>query len=315
MINVDRYRYSSRKKRKPGRLILSLLVLLAVAAGVFFLVRGEGRAGIKRLFASAGPEDTLAELWKNRFYDELITRCDERLAADPLDHDALAYRGFSYFYRAAAQISVENRVPDLEEAIISLRRARISDAQRMGPEKDYILGKAYYLKGKYYYDLCIFYLERSLEAGFSSEDAFDYLGLAYTQLDRAEEGLSYFLRAVENNPTDLLLLTTGQSFLRLKRTREAEEYLIRAVNKTDDPGVEKKSRFLLGQLYFDRQDYFKAEGEYKRILELEPEAADAYFYLGEIYAALGDTVKARAQWRKTLIIDPSHYGAKLRYYK
>jgi tetratricopeptide (TPR) repeat protein len=315
MINVDRYRYSSRKKRRPGRLIIVPVVLLLIATAGFFLLKGGTKAGLKTLFASGSGESSLAELWKNRRYDELIARCDERLVADPLDHDALAFRGFSYFYRAVGEISAEIRVPDLEEAIISLRRAQISDAVRMGPEKDYILGKAYYLKGKYYYDLCIRYLERSLEAGLASEDAYDYLGLAYTQLDRGEEGLEYFLKAVEKNPTDLLLLTTGQSFLQLKRTREAEEYLIRALNKTDDPGVEKKCRFLLGQLYFEREDYFKAEDEYKRILGLEPESADAHFFLGEIYAALGDAVKARAEWRKTLIIDPSHYGARLRYYK
>jgi tetratricopeptide (TPR) repeat protein len=315
MINVDRYRYSSRKKRKPGRLVLVLFLLLLISAAAFFLMRGKAAAGWKSIFAVRSSENTLADLWKDRRYDELIGRCDDRLAENPMDHDALAYKGFSHFYRAAAEISVESRVPDLEEAIISLRRARISDAVRMGPEKDYILGKAYYLKGKYYFDLCIFYLERSLAAGLDSEDSYDYLGLAYTQLDRVEEGLDYFLKAVEKNPTDLLLLTIGQSFLQLKRTREAEEYLIRAVNKTDDPGVEKRSRFLLGQLYFEKQDYFKAEGEYKQILSLEPSSADAYFYLGEIYEALGDTVKARAQWRRTLVIDPTHYGAKLRYYK
>jgi tetratricopeptide (TPR) repeat protein len=315
MINIDRYRYSSRKKKKPGRLILLLFVLLLAAAGGYFLLRGKETARWKTLFSVQSSENSLAELWKNRLYDELIARCDERLAEDPMDHDALAFRGFSYFYRAAAQISVESSTQDLEEAVISLRRARISDDARMGPEKDYILGKAYYLKGKYYYDLCIFYLERSLAAGFSSEDSYDYLGLAYTQLNQVEEGLDFFLQALEKNPTDLLLLTIGQSFLQLKRTREAEEYLIRAVNKTDDPEVEKKSRFLLGQLYFEKQDYFKAEGEYKRILSVEPSTADAHFYLGEIYDALGDAVKARAEWRKTLVIDPSHYGARLRYYK
>ena len=79
--------------------------------------------------------------------------------------------------------------------------------------------------------------------------------------------------------------------------------------------MEKKSRFLLGQIYFDQNDNFKAEKEYLDILKLDPQSADAHFYLGEIYQKLGDKVKARAEWRKTLGIDPTHYGARLRYYR
>jgi hypothetical protein len=30
---------------------------------------------------------------------------------------------------------------------------------------------------------------------------------------------------------------------------------------------------------------------------------------------MSDLVRARAEWRKTLVIDPSHYGARLRYYR
>jgi Tfp pilus assembly protein PilF len=68
-------------------------------------------------------------------------------------------------------------------------------------------------------------------------------------------------------------------------------------------------------MFFDRKEYFKAEAEYLAVLARDPNSAEAHFYLGEIYAGLNDKVKARAEWRKTLLIDPSHYGAKLRYYR
>ena len=144
---------------------------------------------------------------------------------------------------------------------------------------------------------------------------YDYLGLAASQLDRLEEGLEYFQRALQINPTDLLLLIIGQTNLQLARAGQAEEYLIRAVNRTEDPAIEKRARLLLGQLYFDRQEYFKAEKEYREILEIDPNSADAHFNLGEIYSKMNDLVRARAAWRRTLIIDPSHYGARLRYYR
>ena len=54
---------------------------------------------------------------------------------------------------------------------------------------------------------------------------------------------------------------------------------------------------------------------YNRILALDPNAADAHYYLGEIYLKMTDPVRARSEWRKALLIDPSHYGARLRYYR
>jgi tetratricopeptide (TPR) repeat protein len=313
ILNAERYRYTGRKKKKRGWLVLAL-VAVAAAAGLL-LWRLELLPWPARHLRAEGRSEPLSALWTNRLYDELIARCDGLLAADPLDWRALSYKGFACFYKAMAESNQEERIPYLDEAIVSLRRARLAPAGGWTVEGEYILGKAYYHKGKYYYDLTIEYLQRALKAGYSAEDIYDYLGLAATQLDRAEEGLSYFRQAMEINPTDLLLLTMGQSYLQLGQTAEAEEYLIRAVNKTEDPAVEKKSRFLLGQLYFERQDLIKAEGEYQRILQLDPNAADAHYYLGEIYLKMNDPVRARSEWRKALIIDPSHYGARLRYYR
>jgi tetratricopeptide (TPR) repeat protein len=65
----------------------------------------------------------------------------------------------------------------------------------------------------------------------------------------------------------------------------------------------------------ERKDFLKAEEQYKEIIKLNPKSANAYFNLGEIYNQLNDMVKARSYWRETLKIDPSHYGAKLRYYR
>ncbi len=258
---------------------------------------------------------TLNELWSNRLYDEIIIRCNEALQNNPVDYFALVYKGFSYFYKSASEISLEDKIPNIEEAIVCLRRARLREDEAWRSETAYVLGKAYYHKGKYYYDLAIEYLTQALSAGYEGVDIYDYLGLSYNQLGMIEQGLEYFIKAVEIHPTDLLLLTVGQNYFELKRTAEAEEYLIRAINKTDDPAVTKKSRFLLGQLYFENKDFFKAENEYQQILKIDPRSADAHFYLGEIYQSMNDSVKARAEWRKTLIIDPEYYGAKLRYYK
>ncbi len=273
---------------------------------------------ISRIAGRIQPEQelqSLSDLWQNRLYDEVISRCDAQLRGNPLEPMTLAYRGFAYFYKAVSEVTLEERIPYLDEAIVSLRRSKLDPVDRWTAEADYILGKAYYHKGKYYYDLTLDYLQAALAAGYQREDIYDYLGLAATQLDLLEEGLDYFQKALEINPTDLLLLTIGQTYLQLDRSKEAEEYLLRSVNKTEDTAVEIRARFLLGQMYFDREDYFKAEDQYSEILKLDPNSSDAHYYLGEIYSKMNDPVRARAAWRKALAIDPSHYGARLRYYR
>jgi len=313
ILNVERYNYTRRRRPKRGWLILLLLVVLA-GGGALAWRLGLGPV-VQRLLRPQARSQPLAELWEDRLYDPLIARCDQLLKSDPLAPEALVYRGFSYFYKAVAGSTQEDRLPYLDEAVVSLRRAKLSKAGPWPAQTDYVLGKAYFHKGKYYYDLTLEYLKRALAAGFANEDIYDYLGLAATQLDRTEEGLGYFQKALETNPTDLLLLMVGQSYHELGRLAEAEEFLLRALNKTEDAAIEKKAHFLLGQMYFDRQEYFKAEKEYQAVIARDANAADAHFYLGEIYSRLNDPVKARAEWRKTLIIDPSHYGAKLRYYR
>jgi tetratricopeptide (TPR) repeat protein len=294
--------------------VVVLIILLLVTVGILAW-RLEWIDRIDRRFQTEQDSQPLSELWQNRLYDEVISLCDEQLAADPLEPTLLAYRGFAYFYKGVSEVTLEERITYLDEAIVSLRRAKLNAAGAWSSEVDYILGKAYYHKGKYYYDLTFRYLQAALAAGYEREDIYDYLGLAATQLDRLEEGLGYFQQALEINPTDLLLLTIGQTYLQAERRQEAEEYLLRAVNKTADAAVEIRARFLLGQMYFDREDYFKAEDQYSAILQQDPNSSDAYYYLGEIYSNMNDPVKARAHWRKALLIDPSHYGARLRYYR
>jgi tetratricopeptide (TPR) repeat protein len=291
-----------------------LLVLLLATTGVL----AWRLDWISRIRGRLQPEQDLqplSELWQNRLYDEVISRCDEQLESAPLDPALLAYRGFAYFYKGVSEVTLEDRIPYLDESIVSLRRAKLSSNSNWSAEVNYILGKAYYHKGKYYYDLTLRYLQAALSAGYQPEDIYDYLGLAATQLDRLEEGLEYFQRALEINPTDLLLLTIGQTYFQAERKQEAEEYLLRSINKTEDAAAEVRARFLLGQMYFEREDYFKAEDQYLEILTLNPNSSDAYYYLGEIYSNMNDPVKARANWRKALVLDPSHYGARLRYYR
>jgi tetratricopeptide (TPR) repeat protein len=311
ILSYDHY-HSGRGRRARRRLIPIAAVLVLAAVAVVFILRIP-----QRLLPASGAHagaGKLAELWKNERYDEVISIADAVLKSDPLNANALAYRGFASFYKAVSASTPEDKLPFLDDAIVCLRRAKLAGTSMAG-ETDYVLAKAYFHKGKFTYDLAVTYMESALARGFVQKDSYEYLGLSYTQLGDFEKGITNFLKALQEEQSDLLLLTIGQSYYQMKRTAEAVDYLLRALNKTEDKAIEKRARFLLGEIYLDRNELFKAEEQYSAITQLDSQSADAHFFLGEVYAKLNDRVKARAEWRAAFQIDPSHYGAKLRLFK
>jgi tetratricopeptide (TPR) repeat protein len=311
ILNYDHYRTGQRKRGRRTFLITfvggAVLVLVALAAVLKLPSRLFDPGAVRQA------PGKLPDLWKAGDYEGVISAADSLLKGDPLNSTALSYRGFACFYRAAAENALEEKLPYLDESIVSLRRALLVGTPFKG-EADYVLGKAYFYKGKYYYDESIAFMQSSIAKGYIQKDSNEYIGLAYTQLGEYDKGMEYFLTALKDDSGDLLLLTIGQTYYQMKRTADAIDYLLRTLNKTDDKAIEKRARFLLGEIYLDRNELFKAEEQYAAIVKIDPQSADAHFFLGEVYAKMKDPVKARAEWRNALIIDPSHYGARLRYY-
>lgn len=71
-------------------------------------------------------------------------------------------------------------------------------------------------------------------------------------------------------------------------------------------------RYALAQEYFNRQQFAQAEGEFKRILELQPQNQEARFDLGETYLNEKRLDDAKASFQQMLAQDPknadAHYG-------
>ena len=86
------------------------------------------------------PPGKLPDLFKAEKYDEVISSADAILKGDPLNPVALSYRGFASFYQAIAQNATEERMPFLDQAIVSLRRARLAGTPFSG-ETDYVLAR------------------------------------------------------------------------------------------------------------------------------------------------------------------------------
>ena len=311
--NIDRYRFYSRKsaKRKTGLLILLSLLGLSSLVAAFIIFVYPLLSGRESQIKTKA----VSELWNEGLYSEVADISEQTLSRRPLDREALMFYGFAQYYLAYYEKALEEKIPLLDDAIFSLRKAKLLPGDSYSSQIDYILGQAYYHKGSFYYDLTINYIDSSLDAGYIGRDTYEYLGLAHGGVGNPEREVEFFLMASQRRPTDLLLLSVGKAYYKLRDYDTAEDYLLRSLNKTSDRDIEKECRFALAEIYTQMKNFLKAESQYKAIVKLDPRSAVAHFQLGEIYYRMNDIVRARSQWRKTLAIEPTHHGAKLRYYK
>ena len=310
----ERFSFNQRKKKKKNtaKLILLIVVIAAVSFPVYKTVK---KGSIILPFdRKPGKNEKIMAMWESHQYAELITYTEELLSKNSTDFHALVFNGFSNFYEGLSHFSLEERIPYIDQSVVSLRKALVFNDKNLTAEIYYVLGKAYYHKGHFYTDLAVKYLEKSIAGDFIGEDVYEYLGLIYSAAGRKDKSAENFEKAVEKNPSDLLYLSLAQVYLELGKDESAEEYLIRTSNKTTDNELEEKSYFLLAEIYEKRNDIIKMEDMLKKILQNNPRSADAYYKLGEIYERNGDNVKARAEWRKALRIDPEHYGARLKLF-
>lgn len=315
----DRYKFASRPSRRGGRkrLWIPFSILAAAALIALFIFTSPIRHMFPTQSEEAAEELGILELWEQRKYDELILLSRSILNRKPMDDTALVLAGFAHFYKGVAQVSLEEQLPYIDSSVKYLRKANLvsSIPRKLEAEIHYVLGKAYFHKGKYYTDLAIHYLENALDMGYTNEDIYEHLGVAYSRIEDHERSIDYFLKALELSPSDILYYTLAQVYFQTNRPRETEEYLLKALDTSRDVNVQQKSRMLLGRLYFQRGEYVRAKEQYEKILEVNDQSADAHFHLGEIYEELENTAKARAEWRRALQIDPSHYGARLKLYR
>jgi len=317
LLPESRYRFAQKRTPRYGKLWLIIIILFVIFA-VFILVflsKGNEKARpLVPVVKEGEKQESLEAMWEVRNFEALNDKCEEILLTSPFDFEALMFNGFSYFYRGIGQFSLEERLALIDLAIINLRKALILEPTPLQGKMEYILGKAYFQKGKFYLDLSLKYLEESINSGYIGEDTYEYLGLVYSSLGDYSRSAEYYQMALDRAPTDTLYLVLAQTYYQMDDTLQAEEYLVWALSKTQDPAVEEKSRFLLGRIFSERGALQKAEEQFLSILVDNKSSADAYFFLGEVYESMGDLAKARYQWRKALEINPYHYGARLKLY-
>ena len=309
---LQKYHYV---RRRP--VWLKLLPILIIACGalitVLFTMGFLDRVDPVRITQSLRPsrQPALRELSNEGRYAEVLNWSAEILADKPLDSEALLFRGIAHFYQALAADDGAGGA-GLDSAIAALRRARLDEDLRYRSESSYLLGKAYYHKGGFYYGVAIRHLTEALQGGHEPPDVREYLGMAYVRMGDLDTGMEHFAAALQRQPNALLFLSVGQLLARMSRPEDALEHFHAAVDAAAESEVEVRARLMLGKVLLEHGRYAAARDQFQQILAIVPGSADAFVFLGDAYAGLGDVVQARAQWRRARSMDRQHHGANLR---
>lgn len=87
------------------------------------------------------------------------------------------------------------------------------------------------------------------------------------------------------------------------RYKEASDIYNKIVQREPDHA---DAWYNLATCYYILQDYSDAEIAYKRYIGLKPSDSDSHFYLGNTYYYLGQVEKARFEWQTVLSIQPDN---------
>ncbi len=291
-------------------IIISFLIL-CITAITFGII------AIKNIINNAPDLEKLEALWNSEDYVATYEHSKAILEEDSFNNMALTYHGYSSFYLALASTGSVVVHGYIDESINSLRLALLDARGAIGPQIQYMLGKAYFHKNRlsayyFYSDLAIKYLHSAHNNGYNASDIYEYLGLSYASLDMTEDSIAYFTEALLVNDSSVLHVAIAEQYYKLGNYDAAKPYLQRV--KTESSNVEYvvKCSNLLGQIYLTEENVVEAQEEFEHALSVNERSAEAHYGLGLVYEYLGDTVKARAQWRRTLEIEVNHQGARLK---
>lgn len=301
----SRFGPDSRRAHWPRVLMVIGIALLVALVAMFALLVARQRTPLLAIGQTERPQDAIA-LWNEQDYEGVVEVSTEQLVEFPLDPTALGLRGFSRFYLAMQAVNSDSREQALIASIRDLRRVLLTDVAELEPEVHYVLGKAYFHRGEYFYDAAVRHLERARALGWNRLDLLEYLALASRDLGRREDAVRYFREAIEQGDEPVHRIALADVLIADSSYREADVLLSRAIAQTSDSTLIQDALVSLGTSLRLQERWNAAMDTYRRLLEVNEASAEAHYGLGEVYLALGEQDQARFEWREAIRLDPNH---------
>ncbi|SIP99720.1 TPR repeat-containing protein [Alkalispirochaeta americana] len=295
--------YRSRHGRRIFTVGIVALGAVVMGTGLTFLV--VARSPVLPL-TETDRALSAVEYWQAGDYEKVAALSTAQLQARPLDELPLSLRGFSRFYLALETVDNEKKQELLVAAVQDLRRALLTPSSTFEPQIRYILGKAYYHRGGYFYDAAIAELEQARARGIRKSDLLEYLALAHSELKHREQAIGYFQELLQESREPVHQVMLADLLVEEERHQEAEQLLLGLLSEDTDTVLRQHAYLTLGSSRKDQELYEKARETYQELLQLNPTSAEARYRLGEIHLAEGHRDRARYEWREALRLNPNH---------
>jgi tetratricopeptide (TPR) repeat protein len=309
--SLDTHTGSYVAKRRRKRLaVVGISIAAAMALAAVGIRLGAGAAAGKADLSRPVSKKTVLAAWGAKKWDEVLASSTASLASAPLDAFYLAFKGFAAFYKGVELPEGEDRAALLDESVKALRKALVVGGPMPRAKIEYILGKAYFLNGRPYYDESAKYMGESIAHGYVGADSKEYLALSLAGLGEREKALEYFESALADDRSELLLLAAARTYVDAGKAGRAEALLLEAVSNGLDAVVRERCRFLLDDIYRSRGESAKREEQIYLVLHKNPDSAEAHYRLGLVLQEKGESVRARAEWRRAVAIDPMHEASR-----
>ncbi len=294
------YKVNKRKfsKRKTSIYLLSILLPFLFFFITYLLNQGINLYGNN--LVKYYEEEDLNKLWEEQKYSQIVNICENVLDDNFLELNYLFFHGISNFYLGISQISLEMKIPLINQSIISLRKAYILSDGKLKGDIAYVLGKAYYYKGKSYSDLTIKYLDIALDEGYLGKDIYEFKGLAYYELGQYSKSIEEFKLLPEERHSPEIKYIISQSYGFLRQYKEQEFYLKEIIDGSSQKNVQLGARLDLAKLFYNRNEYSNAIEEANKILEVRIDDFDAQLILGKSLQITGNEIEAKKIFRKLL---------------
>lgn len=170
----------------------------------------------------------------------------------------------------------------------------------------YYLGRAKYKQNRFEEAINAFTQCLSLDPG--NVKAEDNLGLSYAGLDRREEAIAAYQKAIAWQVQSLIkdsgpFIDLGSLLLEQDRVKEAIGYLSQGAAI---PPQESRAHAALGKAYSKLNELGKAQSELEKAVELAPDNASLHYVLGQVYRKQGLMEKAKIEFDRTAELNANH---------
>jgi len=149
------------------------------------------------------------------------------------------------------------------------------------------------------------YYNQALKLRESSPLIHEYLGLAYLKMQDYSDAISMLTRAVNIMPGIIpqfhLLEAQGYQAEQEGKIEEAIQSLEQACQIK--PAATSTAHYRLGNLYYNRQNFSDAFSHFRRVIDLDPQLAQAYFLAAKSAQSLGKERQAVTYYKKYLQMD------------